>query len=99
MSELMVSSVLKDKISLDAGMPDPNYYPVDIFLNLYKDCFTELNPQDFGHIPVQGYEPLRNTIVRMLGEKGIRCRPEEVLIVSGSQQGIYLSARVLMEPG
>lgn len=99
MSELMVSSVPADKISLDAGMPDPDYYPVDIFLKLYRDCFAELNPQDFGHIPVQGYEPLRHTVVRMLGEAGIRCQPEEAIILSGSQQGIYLSARALIEPG
>lgn len=99
MSELMVSSVPADRISLDAGMPDPDYYPMDIFLKLYNECFAELKPQDFGNIPVQGYEPLRRTVTGMLGEAGIGCSPEQVVILSGSQQGIYLSARVLIEPG
>jgi DNA-binding transcriptional MocR family regulator len=99
MSELMVSSIPADRISLDAGMPDPNYYPADIFLKLYNECFAELNPQDFGHIPVLGYEPLRRTVTGMLGDAGISCSPDQVVILAGSQQGIYLSAHVLIEPG
>ena len=99
MSELMVSNVLEDKISLDAGMPDPNYYPVDTFFKLHRDYLAELDPRDFGHIPVQGYEPLRNTITQMLGSEGIKCQSDEMIILSGSQQGIYLTASVMIEPG
>ncbi|SNS52365.1 DNA-binding transcriptional regulator, MocR family, contains an aminotransferase domain [Anaerovirgula multivorans] len=99
MSELMVSNVLEDKISLDAGMPDPNYYPIDIFSKLHRDYLAELEPRDFGHIPVHGYEPLRHTITQMLGSEGIKCYSDEVIILSGSQQGLYLTARVLIEPG
>lgn len=99
MSELMVSNVLEDKISLDAGMPDPNYYPIDILSKIHRDYLPELKPRDFGHIPVHGYEPLRHTITQMLGSQGVKCHPDEVIILSGSQQGLYLTARVLIEPG
>ncbi|MBB6217453.1 DNA-binding transcriptional MocR family regulator [Anaerosolibacter carboniphilus] len=99
MSELMVSNVLADKISLDAGMPDPNYYPIDIFSKLHKDYLKALDPRDFGHIPIHGYEPLRHTITQLLGSEGIKCHSDEVIILSGSQQGLYLTARALIEPG
>ncbi|AOY77695.1 PLP-dependent aminotransferase family protein [Clostridium formicaceticum] len=99
MSELMVSSFVEDKISLDAGMPDPSYYPIDIFSKLHRDYLGELAPRDFGHIPVQGYEPLRHTIAQMLNLEGIKCHSNEVIILSGSQQGLYLTAKVLVEPG
>ena len=99
MSELMVSNVLEDKISLDAGMPDPNFYPVHTFSKLYLDNLSALDPKDFGHIPIHGYEPLRNRITQMLALEGIRCHADEVVILSGSQQGLYLTARVLIEPG
>ena len=99
MSELMVSNVLEDRISLDAGMPDPTYYPMDIFSKLYIDYLSELEPRDFGHIPIHGYEPLRHTITQMLDTQGIKCHSDEVVILSGSQQGLYLTARVLIEPG
>ncbi|HYE84621.1 MAG TPA: PLP-dependent aminotransferase family protein [Clostridia bacterium] len=99
MSELMVSSVPSNRISLDAGMPDPDYYPTEIFLKLFNECFAELDPQDFGHIPVQGYEPLRKTVAGMLSDSGTGCSPEQIVILAGSQQGIYLSSRVLVEPG
>ncbi len=99
MSELMVSCVQEDKISLDAGMPDPNFYPVDIFYKLHREYIRELKPRDFGHIPVQGYEPLRKTITGMLHDDDIRCQPEDIVILSGSQQGLYLTARVMIDPG
>jgi len=99
MSELLVSNVPADKISLDAGMPDPDFYPIDIFLKLYNEGFTGLKPQDFGHIPVQGYEPLRKTVADRAFNAGIGCSPDQVTILAGSQQGIYLSARALIEAG
>lgn len=99
MSELMVSNVLENKISLDAGMPDPNYFPIDIFSKLHRDCLGKLDPRDFGHIPVHGYEPLRDTICQMLSTEGIQCHTDEIIILSGSQQGLYLTGKVLIEPG
>ncbi|AKL94615.1 transcriptional regulator GntR family [Clostridium aceticum] len=99
MSELMVSNMLEDKISLDAGMPDPNYYPIDIFSNLHRDYLRRLDPRDFGHIPIHGYEPLRHTISEMLVSKGIKCHLDETIILSGSQQGLYLTGKVLIDPG
>jgi len=59
----------------------------------------ELKSRDFGHIPIQGYEPLRKTITQMLDADGIKCQPDEMVILSGSQQGLYLTARVMIEPG
>lgn len=99
MSELMVSNLSEDKISLDAGMPDPNYYPLDMFSKLHSVKLPQLEPKDFGLIPIHGYEPLRCTITQILGSEGIKCHSDDVIILSGSQQGLYLTARVLVEPG
>lgn len=99
MSELLVDSIPSDRISLDAGMPDPDYYPSDIFLRLFNESFADLDPRIFGHIPVQGYEPLRRSVAGRLNASGISCSPEQVVILAGSQQGIYLCSRALIEPG
>lgn len=48
----------------------------------------------------QGDERLRATVVQMLRQsRGIASAPESLNIVRGTQQGLYLAARALLEPG
>ena len=47
-----------------------------------------------------GYRPLREAIAGYLGAaRAARCSPEQVVVVSGSQQALDLAARVLLDPG
>ncbi|HEU5218538.1 MAG TPA: PLP-dependent aminotransferase family protein, partial [Gemmatimonadales bacterium] len=47
-----------------------------------------------------GFLPLRQALTEYLGSaRGVRCEAEQVLIVNGSQQGLDLAARVLLDPG
>ncbi len=47
-----------------------------------------------------GYPPLRAAIAEHLGRvRGVRCSPDQVVVVAGSQQGLDLAARVLLDPG
>lgn len=47
-----------------------------------------------------GYPPLRAAIATWLGRsRGVRCSPDQIMIVSGSQQALDLTARVLLDPG
>jgi GntR family transcriptional regulator/MocR family aminotransferase len=47
-----------------------------------------------------GFLPLRQAIADYVGRaRGARCGADQVLIVSGSQQGLDLAARVLLDPG
>ena len=46
------------------------------------------------------YAPLQEAVARHLGTtRGVRCTAGQVLILAGSQQGIDLSLRVLLDPG
>lgn len=47
-----------------------------------------------------GYRPLREAIAAYLGAaRGVRCRPEQVIVTTSTQQGLDLCARLLLEPG
>ncbi len=47
-----------------------------------------------------GYAPLREAIAAYAtAARAVRCDPAQVVIVSGSQQGLDLAARVLLDPG
>jgi 2-aminoadipate transaminase len=49
--------------------------------------------------PTEGDSTLRAHIAEDLGSLGLRCTPEQVLILSGSQQGIDLAAKLFIDPG
>jgi GntR family transcriptional regulator / MocR family aminotransferase len=51
-------------------------------------------------IDPMGYEPLREAVCEYLRTaRAVRCDPDQVMIVSGSQQALDLCARVLFDPG
>ncbi|MFZ5642032.1 MAG: PLP-dependent aminotransferase family protein [Bacillota bacterium] len=88
-----------DTISFATGMPDPEFYPVEILADLFRTHIESLDKADFGYISTEGYYPLQNSIAKMLNESGIISKKEEIMVVSGSQQGLYLLSKALLEPG
>jgi GntR family transcriptional regulator/MocR family aminotransferase len=47
-----------------------------------------------------GYRPLREAIAAYVGmARGVRCTPDQVLVVGGAQAGLSLTARLLLDPG
>jgi len=48
----------------------------------------------------QGEAGLRQAIAEYLAAaRGVRCRPEQLVVTAGTQQGLSLAARVLLDPG
>lgn len=48
----------------------------------------------------QGDPELRRAIAAYLGAaRGVRCRPEQIVLTSGTQHGLSLAARILLDPG
>lgn len=97
--ELVSSTTSVGNISLAAGLPDPAYYPIDTFKNLFNKHIDYIDRADLGYIATEGYTPLRCSVASMLNGKNITTTMENILILSGSQQGLYLISKVLLEPG
>ena len=49
--------------------------------------------------PTRGYRPLLEAIAGIMGERGAPTTLERLLVTTGSQQGLDLVARVLLDPG
>lgn len=50
--------------------------------------------------PTSGFRPLTEALAAYLGRtRGVRCEPNQILIVNGSQQALDLLARILVNPG
>ena len=88
-------------ISLAPAGPDLSLFPLDLWRRLYVSSLKSVGTDALDYAEHgQGYLPLREEIARYVSRtRGISCSSEEIIVVSGSQQGLDLCARLLLEPG
>ncbi len=86
-------------ISFAEGMPDSELFPTDAFRHVLNRVIRTEGEQLLQYYPVGGYPPLRQFLSRYLLRFGVEARPDDILIVNGSQQGLDLIARTLLDPG
>jgi len=86
-------------ISFAGGMPDSALFPTDAFRRVLNAVIREDGESLLQYYPAGGYPPLRRYLSGYLLRFGLETRPEEILIVNGSQQGFDLIARTLIDPG
>jgi DNA-binding transcriptional MocR family regulator len=68
-------------------------------LDIARELLSGSDPQVLQYGPTRGYAPLLESIVPVLAQREIATTPDELIVTSGSQQGIDLIARVLVTPG
>jgi len=104
MKSSIVREILKitsqpDVISFAGGMPAPELFPLK---EIEQACVKVLREHGSGALQYslsEGYVALREFIVQKMGRYGITASVDNVLITTGSQQGLDLVARVLLDPG
>jgi len=88
-----------DLVSFAAGYPDPRLFPWADFREIANELLTGSDGTVLQYGPTRGFKPLLETTLEVLAKRGINASLEELMITSGSQQGIDLVARVLITPG
>jgi GntR family transcriptional regulator / MocR family aminotransferase len=83
-----------------ANLPALDLFPLELWTKITSRCLRRIsNRQLMGCDPL-GYLPLRQAVADYLGRsRGVRCVPERVAIISGVQEALDLSARLLLNPG
>lgn len=81
------------------GVPAIDLFPLRTWRTIVARQWRDAAPL-LAYGGATGLESLRTAIAAHIGAaRGIRCTPEQVLIVNGAQQAIDVAARVLLEPG
>ena len=88
-----------DMISFAAGYPDPGSFPLSAIQEVMHELLSEPTGDVLQYGPTRGHQPLLDSILQLLARRRIAAMPDELLITSGSQQGLDLVARVLVTPG
>ncbi len=94
-----VSAASRDIISFAPGYPAPDTFPWIEFSQIAAELLNSKEPGVLQYGPTRGYRPLLEAIGGIMSHRGISCATEELLVTTGSQQGLDLVARVLLDPG
>lgn len=99
LSELASAGEQREIISLTAGTPAPDLLPAEMLNTIFADGLLDARQSALGYCPVEGLHSLRLEIAAWMRQRGIPVEAEQILILSGSTQGVGLVGRLLINPG
>jgi 2-aminoadipate transaminase len=97
--EILKVAERPEVLSFAGGLPAPELFPLEAIAQAHAEAFAEEGRAALQYSTTEGYGPLREWISAHMGERGLRATADQVLVTCGSQQGIDLVARVLLDPG
>jgi 2-aminoadipate transaminase len=87
-------------VSLAGGLPSADTFPVAAMQAACERVLGGQAREALQYAASEGYAPLREWVAQELFEtQGMRVEPSQVLITTGSQQGLDLLGKVLIDPG
>src|SRR5947208_4219116 len=82
------------------GQPDLHSFPMDIWSKLIARYSRRVQVKGLQYGDPMGLPELRETIaVYLRTARGVHCEAGQIMIVSGSQQALDLTTRVILDPG
>jgi 2-aminoadipate transaminase len=97
--EILKITMRPEIISFAGGLPSPLTFPVERMREAYDTVLSRDGKVALQYGPSDGYAPLREWIADSLSTSDCRIVPEQVLMLSGSQQGLDLLGKVLIDEG
>jgi 2-aminoadipate transaminase len=88
-----------DMISFAPGYPDPAVYAWEEFREIASELLTGRDASVLQYGPTRGNKALIEACLEIVASRGIRATAEQVMVTTGSQQGIDLIGKVLLDPG
>ena len=82
------------------GIPALEAFPYKLWSRLVVNRVRNLPPSAFTYQDVAGYRPLREAIAaHVTVSRRVNCTPEQIILVAGTQGGLDLAARMLINAG
>jgi 2-aminoadipate transaminase len=88
----------KNVISLAGGIPDPKLLPLAQITEATQQVLKNNGCDALQYGTTEGYLPLREFLAERLNNRGIKADAGNILITSGSQQGLDLIGKVFVDP-
>ena len=96
----LMNSTEEKSIAFRPGLPPLDIFPVNQWKSLSNLYWRQIRSSELNYSPSAGLRQLRQHIAAYLAlSRGIRCEAEQVFIVSGSVQSLFLIGSSLINPG
>ena len=89
----------QEMISLAQGTPPADMLPTDLIRLTIERSLSKDRESALGYCPVEGLQSLRRNLALRMRRRGVRVDIQNILILSGSTQGLGLIGRFLLTPG
>ncbi len=99
LSEISTLGERREIISLAAGTPALDLLPAELLQTIIGDGLLNARQSALGYCPVEGLQSLRREIAMYMRRRGVAVDTRNILILSGSTQGIGLVSRFLLNAG
>ncbi len=97
--ELLALGADPNIISFGGGYPDASLFPAAQLEEIFREVIRAPGGAAMQYAPSEGLPRLREQIANLMRADGTPCRPEDVLILQGSQQGLDFASKMLVDPG
>lgn len=97
--EILKLTTQPEIISFAGGLPAPEFFPIEELKKVDAEILEKEGMQAVQYGTTEGYLPLREKIAEhMKTAFGVDCSAEELMITSGSQQGLSLLSQIFLDP-
>ena len=86
-------------LSMAGGLPSADTFPVDAIREACNTVLSQAPREALQYAASEGYAPLREWVAQHLAGHGMAVDPSQVLITTGSQQGLDLVGKVMVDAG
>ena len=97
--EILKVTERPDVISFAGGLPSPATFPVERMRAAAERVLTDSPQAALQYSATEGFAPLREWISKRYSRDGLTLAPENVLITTGSQQGLDLIGKIFIDEG
>jgi len=81
------------------GITAVDKFPFEVWAKIAQKFYRKPPREMLGYGDSAGFRPLREAVAAHLeSTRGVRCSPDQVVIINGTQQGVDLIGRVLLDP-
>ncbi|EOD00035.1 PLP-dependent aminotransferase family protein [Caldisalinibacter kiritimatiensis] len=97
--ELLKLTQRPEIISFAGGLPAPELFPVEEVKEVMQEVIEEHGRNALQYSTTEGYTPLREKIAERMKIVGVDVTADNILITSGSQQGLDFTGKIFLDEG
>jgi len=97
--ELLKLTEQPEIISFAGGLPAPELFPIEEMKKVCTEVLEEGGQAALQYSTTEGFMPLRKIISQRMKSSGVEIDAQNILITSGSQQGLEFSGKIFLNEG